>query len=448
MSDCCSNKDQTPKKEVPKKEVPEKGVKEEASVEQKETSCCSADDAKADMHQHDHGQADSCHMPSSEVIADQTSEGDACCASKPKAAIKTMPSCCEPEPSTTPSCCETESKGRPDYFLWASLVSVVIMFGIYEWGQPLFQMFPPLEHFSHAVNELMSVMWWGILMGIIMVAILGKIPREFIISILGKEGGLKGIVRATMAGVLLDLCSHGILMVGAKLYERGATIGQVVAFLLASPWNSFSLTIILVALIGLPWTLAFIILSMVIGVVAGLIFDRLVAGGTLPANPNRMDIPEEFDFWPDAKQRFRETKMDGAFWWDFIVDGVRGSRPVLRWIMFGVLLAAAVRTFVDTASFQTWFGPSVLGLAATVLAATIIEVCSEGSTPIAADLLTRAAAPGNSFAFLMAGVSTDYTEIMVLKETTRSWKLALFLPLVTLPQVILVSWLINHFSTT
>ena len=61
--------------------------------------------------------------------------------------------------------------------------------------------------------------------------------------------------------------------------------------------------------------------------------------------------------------------------------------------------------------------------------ATILEVCSEGSTPVAADILTRAKAPGNSFAFLMTGVSTDYTEIMILKDTTKSWKIALFLPL-------------------
>ncbi|TQV84035.1 MerR family transcriptional regulator [Exilibacterium tricleocarpae] len=31
----------------------------------------------------------------------------------------------------------------------------------------------------------------------------------------------------------------------------------------------------------------------------------------------------------------------------------------------------------------------------TLVAATAIEVCSEGSTPIAADLMTRARAPGN-----------------------------------------------------
>jgi len=58
-------------------------------------------------------------------------------------------------------------------------------------------------------------------------------------------------------------------------------------------------------------------------------------------------------------------------------------------------------------------------------------------------LLNRADAPGNGFAFLMTGVSTDYTEIMVLKETTRSMKTALFLPLLTVPQVLVVAWIMN-----
>ena len=92
---------------------------------------------------------------------------------------------------------------------------------------------------------------------------------------------------------------------------------------------------------------------------------------------------------------------------------------------------------------QTFFGPTLLGLGATLLAATIIEVCSEGSAPIAGDLVTRAGAPGNGFAFLMAGVATDYTEVLVLKETTCSWRFALFLPLVTLPQIIVLAVIMN-----
>jgi hypothetical protein len=85
----------------------------------------------------------------------------------------------------------------------------------------------------------------------------------------------------------------------------------------------------------------------------------------------------------------------------------------------------------------------MFGLGATLVAASIFEVCSEGSVPIAADLMNRAAAPGNAFTFLLAGVATDYTEFMVMKETTGSWKLAWMIPVITVPQVLLIGALLN-----
>ncbi|GHF19453.1 hypothetical protein GCM10017044_12630 [Kordiimonas sediminis] len=334
-------------------------------------------------------------------------------------------------------------KGRPDFLLWGSLISVVVLYLVNWQFTAAIQDIGWLYVLAGSVYELSNTIWWGVLIGIVMVAVLAKVPREFVISILGREKGVKGIVRATLGGVLLDLCSHGILMVGAKLYERGATAGQMIAFLVASPWNSFSLTLVLVALIGLKWTLAFIGLSLVVAIIAGILFDWFVDRGTLPANPNRIELPEDFNFWQSAREGLSNTRYDRAFFKSLIVEGIQGSRPVLRWILFGVVLASLVRAFMDTDSFQTWFGPSLMGLGMTILAATIMEVCSEGSTPIAADLLTRAGAPGNSFAFLMTGVATDYTEIMILKETTKSWKFAFFLPLVTLPQVLLIAWVMN-----
>ena len=107
---------------------------------------------------------------------------------------------------------------------------------------------------------------------------------------------------------------------------------------------------------------------------------------------------------------------------------------------------ALIRTFVSVDFFREWFGSSLIGIVFTLMAATIIEACSEGSTPIAADLLNRAAAPGNAFTFMMAGVSTDYTEVMVLKNATKSWKISLFLPLITLPQILAVGYAMNNIS--
>jgi len=339
-------------------------------------------------------------------------------------------------------CCHPP-KGKPDYLLWGSLTLVILLYLHYVLATESTQVFGWYQVLCASVFELINTIWWGILLGFIMVALLSKIPREFVLSILGSKRGFGSILRATAAGVLLDLCSHGILMVGAKLYERGASAGQVMAFLIASPWNSFSLTLILIALIGLSWTLAFIVLSMLIAIIVGMIYDTLVVKEVLPDNPNRIELPDDFSFWQEAAKGLKNTRFTPAFIADMLKRGVLESRMVMRWILFGVLLAALVRAFLSPDMFSTYFGASLTGLALTLLAATIMEVCSEGSTPIAADLLTRAGAPGNSFAFLMTGVSTDYTEIMVIRDTTKSWKLAFFLPLLTVPQVILIAWLMN-----
>lgn len=306
--------------------------------------------------------------------------------------------------------------------------------------------YTPLHHFAHGVVEFVNTMWWGVLAGIAFLGILSVTPRDFIMAALGTGKGLRGIIRATMAGVLLDLCSHGILMVGTKLYERGASLGQMMAFLIASPWNSFSMTIILFTLVGVQWTLVFIALSLVIAVVSGLIFEGLVKAKILPANPNHPAINPDFRFWREAKAGLAQTKWSPSLFRRMIVAGIRESRMVMRWLLFGIVLAAALRTFLSPDDFAQYFGPTMLGLGATVMFATILEVCSEGSAPIAADLFNRGGAIGNAFAFLMAGVSTDYTEVMVLKDATKSWKIALFLPLVTLPQIILLAFFLNMAS--
>jgi len=184
---------------------------------------------------------------------------------------------------------------------------------------------------------------------------------------------------------------------------------------------------------------------MVIALTTGYLFDYFEQKGTLPANPFVSEIPEDFKFWKEANKRFATVIWDRHLFSDIASTGLTGSKMVIRWLLFGVLLASAIRGFVALEDFQNYFGPSLIGLAATLLAATIIEVCSEGSTPIAADLMTRANAPGNSFAFLMTGVATDYTEVMVIKDTMKSWKTALFLPLLTVPQVVVVALILNGF---
>ena len=276
-------------------------------------------------------------------------------------------------------------------------------------------------------------------------ALLAHTPRELVAALLGKPGTLRGILRATGAGVMLDLCNHGILMVGMGLYQRGASLGQTIAFLIASPWNSFSLTLLLAALIGWQWMLLFLVLSAVIGIITGYLVEMLTRAGKLPANPNTVALPQHFSYRASLRSmrtalRFTLPNLRALF-----LRGLRDSRMVLRWILLGFVLTATVRAFVPPEWMHHHFGPSLWGLALTLIATTLLEVCSEGSAPLAAELLRTARAPGNAFTFLMAGAATDYTEVMSLKSTTGHWICALILPLLCVPQVLVIAILLNAY---
>lgn len=339
------------------------------------------------------------------------------------------------------SCCGNDDKKKPDLLLWGSLF-------LFASGVAVHFLFPAapkwLMIYGHGCAELFGRAWWGLLFGIVAVAVIGRVPRELVAAVLGKGGTVSGLFRAVGAGVMLDLCNHGILMVGMGLYKRGASLGQTIAFLIASPWNSLSLTLILAALIGWKWMIIFILLSAVIAIVTGWIVDRLVITGKIPGNPNATDLPEGYRIGPALKGVFTSLEPSWSNYLMLAREGLVGSRMVLRWILFGFVLASLVRALVPEASFADWFGPTVAGLFLTLLATTLIEVCSEGSSPIAADILTRAHAPGNAFVFLMAGAATDYTELLSLRETTKSWKAALALPLISTPQVLLIGWLLQR----
>lgn len=349
--------------------------------------------------------------------------------------------CCHAPQEKINSCCHThgEAKSRPDIILYGSLAVIAATLALYA----LKPGWSGLAAFAQAQIELLTDMSWGVALGLLSVGLMNRVPREYFTAVMGRGDTFGDIVKAAIAGVVLDMCNHGILVVAGKLYERGMSTAQVMTFLISSPWNSLSLTFILIALIGLKLTVLFILASMVIAILSGLAYQVLTKRGVLPGNPNTAPLPDGFNLIADAKARLRDFKLTKGWLKDVAIDGWRDGRMIVRWILFGAIAAAALRAFVPQHLFAEWFGPTAIGLLVTLVAATLIEICSEGSAPIATEIVTAAHAPGNGFAFLMAGVATDYTEILVVREFTKSWKIALSIPLITVPQIILIGALMN-----
>ena len=118
---------------------------------------------------------------------------------------------------------------------------------------------------------------------------------------------------------------------------------------------------------------------------------------------------------------------------------------VMWWLIIGMIMASFARAYIPNHIFVEYMGPSILGLLVTLFFATIIEVCSEGSSSLAFEIFNQTGAFGNSFTFLMAGVATDYTEIGLIWHNIGR-KTALWLPIITVPQILILGIIFNFFT--
>ncbi len=270
------------------------------------------------------------------------------------------------------------------------------------------------------------------------------VPSEYVSVILARKKK-RTIIYSVMTGFLMSACSHGILALAIQLYKKGASVPAVIAFLLASPWANLPLTILMFGFFGAK---AFYIVgaAIVVALISGYIFMFLDSRKLIEHNPNTVQVDENFNVIADAKARLEQIKVNGST----ALNGIRSvwagslslANMVLWWIMLGMLLASMAAAYLPENFMAQYMGPTVLGLLVTILVATVLEICSEGTAPLAFEIFRQTGALGNSYVFLMAGVVTDYTEIGLI-WTNIGWKTAVWLPVVTVPQVIILGVLAN-----
>jgi len=304
---------------------------------------------------------------------------------------------------------------------------------------------PVLNPLFDSLYSYLKLIWWAILLGLVIGGVIDYwIPQEYITRYLAKKEK-KTILYAISFGFLMSACSHGILAISMALYKKGASIPAVIAFLLASPWANLPVTILLFGLFGAK-AILLVLGAIVIAVTTGIAFQVLDKKGLIEEGKPVKDVDENFSIREDLARRLKEytptpknLKKDLA---GIAESSWSLTKMVLWWILVGMILASFARTYVPHDLFMKYMGPTVLGLLVTLALATIIEVCSEGSSPMAFEIYNQTRAFGNSMTFLMAGVATDYTEIGLIWSNIGR-KTALWLPVITVPQIILLGYLFN-----
>lgn len=279
--------------------------------------------------------------------------------------------------------------------------------------------------------QYLKLTWWAVLLGLVIGGLIEVlVPPEFMVNLLAR--GKRSIIIAVFLGFLASACSHGILAITVSLYKKGASTASTLAFLLASPWANLSITFLLLSLFGSK-ALFMIAGALVVALISGFIFQvledkRLIEGAKL--KPRRGKVVWHI---PSLKALISGVVKSS---WDLM-------KMVVWWILLGFFLASALGAYIPEDIFHRFFGPTVSGMLATLILASVIEVCSEGSSPLAFELYKQTGAFGNAFVFLQAGVVTDFTEVGIVL-TNIGKRAAIAMILVTVPLVLFFGFLFNN----
>lgn len=243
------------------------------------------------------------------------------------------------------------------------------------------------------------------------------ISKEFLARHLGKRGA-GSVIKATLVGIPMPLCSCSVIPAAASLRQGGASKGASAAFAVSTPEIDVPAASLTWALLGPVMAIARVISSAVSAIVAGVLIDATDKSGAADSDGALASEYEPVKSCCRCEPESAESMTVGqrlvlAAEYGFVT--LPGN--LVMWLLIGFAVSAAVTAFVP----ETWLSDAVgTGFLAILIAmgfGLIVYVCATGSTPMAAALVAKGLGPGAALAFLLAGPATNpATMAWILKD--------------------------------
>lgn len=265
------------------------------------------------------------------------------------------------------------------------------------------------------VRELWLILALGFLLGGLLYQF---IPATMVERYLGGKG-FKSIAFASVAGVILPLCCIGTLPVALTLRRKGAGLGAVLAFLVATPATSVSALVVSWKLLGFTFTVFIFFAVIVIALVMGAIGDRMkISAGDGAAASHTGGCCEGGTQEACAcQQRFFFAKIQRVLWYAFITM----PKEIGAQILFGIAIASLVVASTPIQQFIQTYLTGAVGYVFILIFGLIDYTCSTASVPLANAIIKSGMSHGQALAYLILGPVTSYPTILVVKKQF-GWK--------------------------
>ena len=268
---------------------------------------------------------------------------------------------------------------------------------------------------------LLNQMSFYILLGIFVASILKFIlPDDFIKRHLGTNS-FKSVLKASLIGIPLPLCSCSVIPFVASLKESGASKSSIQTFLISTPITGADSILATYGVLGGVFTIFRLISSLIISIIAGILSILLLKSdkNLNRSSDNQQKCSCNCSCKSVKKQHSFRDIVDYAF--NSLFKDI--AKPLLIGLLVGASLSLITPADLKDIISDNYFVSYIIALAI----ATPLYVCATASIPIGASLLALGFPAGAVLMFLTAGPATNAVTISVVLSNLGKKSLIIYL---------------------
>ena len=224
-------------------------------------------------------------------------------------------------------------------------------------------------------------------------------------SLVYKQIGQKkfsSVMKSTLMGIPLPLCSCGVIPVAATLKDYGASKGATTSFLVSTPQTGLDSIFLTYGMLGPVFAIFRPIAAFISGLFCGLIV-------------NIIDEEEHLHTSQNSK-----IKKNISSFTERIASGLKYGfltlpEDIVVPLFQGLVIAACIGFFVPPDFIASYVSSNaLLEYFVMLLVSLPLYVCATASIPIALVLYSKGISAGAIFIFLMAGPATNASSIAII----------------------------------
>lgn len=316
--------------------------------------------------------------------------------------------------------------------------------------------------FLDALLDLSNAMAPYILFGLLFAGILHElVPDTIVKNHLGHDS-VTSVVKATIFGIPLPVCSCGVIPLATSIKKSGASNGSTLSFLISTPITGVDSILATYGMFGWAFTIYRVITSMIISIIAGILSNIYVekeekqeekpkAAFSMAAPAQKTPVMSFCAVQTQQSTTNEETCSEGSccssgkncddkkscmaksalsYAFGTLLKDI--ASPLLVGLLVGALITAAVpQNLSEILVEYNWLSYIIV-----IAIAVPMYVCATASLPIAAGLMLAGVSPGAAFVFLSAGPATNTVTIGVVKKMLGTRTLYIYLGTIIVGSII------------